>query len=293
MSGARVGGEDVIDQTQLVRGFWGPEPAVGDDPRAPSQWTRERAVLRVPVAPAEPPPPIELLLESESPRTATLRSGDHEVSVVLGPTPTWCRAPEGAAPIDVVNSAGALLTADGYGADRGSLEPDDGRFDQPADVFAWSGATVLLSTPYLRDVGVFDERLFLYYEDLELSWRGQTRGWRYRYTPASVVRHVHSATIGEHSGLARYQNERNRLLVLARHGDGRDARRAATRSLLVTASYARRDIVSPMLRGTRPHTTIVTDRVRAFGGYPRRLPSMLRDRRAESRPTCSGSLRYS
>ena len=289
MSGARVGGDDVIDQTQLVRGFWGPEPAVGDDPRAPSQWTRERAVLRVPVAPGEPPPPIELLLESESPRSATLRSGDHEVSVALGPTPTWCRAPEGAAPIDVVNSAGALLTADGYGADRGYLEPDDGRFDQPADVFAWSGATVLLSTPYLRDVGVFDERLFLYYEDLELSWRGQARGWRYRYTPASVVRHVHSATIGEHSGLARYQNERNRLLVLARHGDGRDARRAATRSLLVTASYARRDIVSPMLRGTRPQhdDRRATASVRS-GGIARRLPSMLRDRRASRDPRSPG-----
>jgi hypothetical protein len=284
VSGARVGGEDVIDQTQLVHGFWGPEPAAGEDPRAPSQWTRDRARLRVPVASGEPPPTIELLLEAESLRSVTLRSGGHEVSVPLGTTPQWCRVPEGGAPIDVVNSAGALVTPDGYGADRGYLEPDDGRFDEPADVFAWSGATVLLSAPYLRDVGVFDERLFLYYEDLELSWRGQTRGWRYRYTPASVVRHVHSATIGEHSGLARYQNERNRLLVLARHGDGRDARRAATRSLLVTASYAQRDIVSPMLRGARPNTTIVADRVRAFAGYARRLPSVLRDRRASRDP---------
>jgi GT2 family glycosyltransferase len=182
--------------------------------------------------------------------------------------------------VEVVNSAGALLTADGYGADRGYLQVDDGRFDEAGDVAAWSGAAVLLSAPYLRDVGVFDERLFLYYEDLELSLRGAARGWRYRCAPASVVRHVHSATIGEHSALARYQNERNRLLVLARHGEPREARRAAVRSLLVTASYARRDIVSPVLRGERPRPTIVGDRVRAFGGYLRLLPGMIRDRDA-------------
>ncbi len=234
VSGARVGGVDVIDETQLVHGFWGPEPAAGDDPRAPSQWTRDRARLRCPSSPANRRPRSSSC--SRASRLALPRSAAaiRSCAVSLGPRPTWCRVPEGAAPLDVVNSAGAMLTADGYGADRGYLEPDDGRFDEPTDVFAWSGATVLLSAPYLRDVGVLDERLFLYYEDLELSWRGQARGWRYRYTPESVVRHVHSATIGEHSRLARYQNERNRLLVLARHGDARDARRAAD---ALTARY--------------------------------------------------------
>ncbi len=36
---------------------------------------------------------------------------------------------------------------------------------------------------YLDDVGLFDERLFLYYEDTDLSWRGRLRGWRYVYVP--------------------------------------------------------------------------------------------------------------
>jgi GT2 family glycosyltransferase len=146
-------------------------------------------------------------------------------------------------------------------------------------VFAWCGAAVVLSARYLADVGLLDERLFLYYEDLELAWRGRERGWRYAYVPESVVRHVHSATTGEHSHLARYQNERNHLLVLARHAAWPTALRAAGESLLVTASYARRDVVSPLLRGDDARPAIVLDRVRAFGGFVRMLPSMARSRR--------------
>ena len=242
----------------------------------------------MPVVPGESAPSIELLLESESPRSATLRSGNQELAVSLGPRPTWCRVPKGAAPLDVVNSAGAMLTADGYGADRGYLEPDDGRFDEPTDVFAWSGATVLLSAPYLRDVGVLDERLFLYYEDLELSWRGQARLALSIYTgigrpprPFSDDRRALAS--------ARYQNERNRLLVLARHGDrSRCSSCHEHAHCSLRPRTRRRDIVSPMLRGTRPRATIVADRVRAFGGYSRRLPAMLRDRRASRDPRTPG-----
>jgi N-acetylglucosaminyl-diphospho-decaprenol L-rhamnosyltransferase len=166
------------------------------------------------------------------------------------------------------------LTADRYAIDRGYLEPDDGRFDTPDDVFAWCGAAVLLKRAYLDDVGFFDERLFLYYEDLELSWRGREHGWKYRYVPTSVVHHVHAATSIEGSALKDYYNERNRLLVLTRHASRRDLVRSLIRYLLVTASYARRDVFRPLLHGRPPRSSIVRRRLRAFGGYLRRAPSV-------------------
>ena len=43
-------------------------------------------------------------------------------------------------------------------------------------MFAWCGGAVLLRREYLDDVGIFDERLFLYYEDTDLSWRGTAQG---------------------------------------------------------------------------------------------------------------------
>ena len=95
---------------------------------------------------------------------------------------------------DVIDNVGVEQGKWGRGADRGHLEPDRGQYDAPADVFGWCGAAVLLRASYLDAVGEFDERLFLYCEDLELSWRGRAFGWRYRTVPESVVRHVHGAT---------------------------------------------------------------------------------------------------
>jgi GT2 family glycosyltransferase len=137
---------------------------------------------------------------------------------------------------------------------------------------------VLLSRRYLDDVGRFDPRYFLYYEDLDLAWRGRRRGWRYRYVPESVVRHVHSAASDEGSKRFAFYNERNRLLTLARNAPAARAARAVARSALITASYARRDVGSPLLRGRRPHPDIVWIRLRALGSFARLLPGTLASR---------------
>ena len=139
------------------------------------------------------------------------------------------------------------------GSDPGWLEVDTGQYDEPADVDAWCGGAVLLRREYLDDVGYFDERLFLYYEDVELSLRGAARGWRYRTAPAAVVRHVHSATATERSPLAAHYNERNRLLVTTRHA-GPSNRRPRRWALPRDHGVVReRDIVAPLLaRRIRP-----------------------------------------
>jgi hypothetical protein len=279
LTGVTVAGRDVLSSVQWWRGFWGPEP---DATAAPAtQWSGGKAVFRVPVGLDEPSPTtVRVRLVGQGDGTVEIRAGGAAVTAELTTTPTWHEVAVVGDPIDVVNNAGSILTPDGYGADRGYLDRDDGGFDEPTDVFAWCGAAVVLSGRYLADVGLLDERLFLYYEDLELSWRGRELGWRYRYVPASVVRHVHSATAGEHSSLARYQNERNHLLVLARHAPPGTTLRAAGRSVLITASYARRDVLSPVLRRARPRAEIVRDRARAFTGFLRLLPAMVKERRS-------------
>jgi GT2 family glycosyltransferase len=155
------------------------------------------------------------------------------------------------------------------------MEIDRGQYDRPTEVFAWCGGAVLLSRRYLDDVGHFDDRLFLYYEDLDLAWRGRARGWSYRCVPESVVRHVHSASSDKASLLFAFYNERNRLLTLARNSSGRRATSAAARSLLITASYARRDVLSRLLQRRSPSMRTVDVRLRAFASFLRLLPGTL------------------
>ena len=139
------------------------------------------------------------LLAADREASVVLRSGPAVVSPPVGSDPRWCCVSLSGPPVDVVNSAGVDLVVGGYGADRGYLEVDRGQYDEPAEVFAWSGAGVLLSMRYLKSVGLFDERLFLYYEDFDLAWRGRLRGWRYVYVPTSVARHVPAALLGPRS----------------------------------------------------------------------------------------------
>jgi len=272
-SGARVDDEDVWTRTQLVEGFWGSEPTAPGGPRG--QWTHGDALLRIPSG----TPEATLCLSSEVAKSVVLTSGDESRTFDIGPEPRWCDIPLDAPAVDIINNVGTIIHADGFGSDRGYLEPDDGRFDEPAEVDAWCGAAVLLARTYLDDVGLLDERLFLYYEDLELSVRGRARGWRYDYVPTSVVRHVHSATSVEDSPLATYYNERNRLLVIARHDSLGTLLRATGRYLTTTASYARRDLASPLARGQRPRGAIVGRRLKALGGFVRRAPGMRSSRR--------------
>src|SRR5581483_3513193 len=116
--------------------------------------------------------------------------------------------------------------------------PDRGQFDRAEDIDLWSGGAVLLRGTYLRVCGLFDERLFLYYEDVDLALRGRKAGGRHRYVPTSVVDREHSATAVSGSAFAEYYKERNHLLVVARHAPWRLVVWLPIRHLIATASYA-------------------------------------------------------
>jgi len=118
----------------------------------------------------------------------------------------------------VVNNAGNVVRPGWNAHDRGFGDPDDGRWDTAGEVTAWCGGAVLLRADYLRDVGLFDERLFLYYEDVELSVRGARRGWRYWYEPTSVVLHAHAQSTRAGSALFERENTTSRLVVAGTWG---------------------------------------------------------------------------
>jgi N-acetylglucosaminyl-diphospho-decaprenol L-rhamnosyltransferase len=58
------------------------------------------------------------------------------------------------------------------------------------DVDWVSGSAVWLRRAALDDVGGWDERYFMYLEDVDLGWRLSRRGWRVVYDPEGAVVHV-------------------------------------------------------------------------------------------------------
>ena len=62
--------------------------------------------------------------------------------------------------------------------------------DRPRDVDWVSGAAVWLRRAALDDVGGWDERYFMYVEDVDLCWRLRRAGWRVAYEPGGTVTHL-------------------------------------------------------------------------------------------------------
>jgi GT2 family glycosyltransferase len=267
-----VDGRDVTGDCHFGVGGWGVE----HDRDGAFEWTAHDALLRIPVPDgADGIASAVVELEAERTKDVLIEGGSGRLVVVVGRRPASFDVPIGTRPVDVLNNVGSVVFSDGAGADRGWLQRDDGQFDEPTDVFAWCGGAVLFRPGYLKDVGLFDEDFFLYYEDTDLSWRGRGRGWRYRTVPTAVARHVHAASSQEGSAVFEHHVERNRLLMLVKDAPRGMAAHQVWRYLLVTASYARRDLFGPVLRLRRPRATTVRRRLRAFGSFLRLLPVML------------------
>ena len=289
VSGIRVNGVDVEKATVYADGLWAPERGNAAEPLF--RWTGVEALLRIPVADGSADPgvvasEVEIRLAAAAPSKASVDGGAGPQEVAVGPEPIWVTIPLHGDVYDVINNAGSELVAEGSGRDRGFLQRDVGQFDEPQDVFAWCGAGVLFRARHLSEVGLFDERFFMYYEDTDLAWRGRARGWRHRYVPSAVMRHMHAATSVEGSAMFNHFVERNRLLMLAKNAPAGFAARAAGRFLLSTASYARRDIVRPVRRGHRPQLGLVRARLRSYLAFLRLVPQIVQERR-RTRPECT------
>lgn len=110
----------------------------------------------------------------------------------------------------VVASLGVELDRYGAGVDVGDGSPVPARRGE-SELAIFTGGAVLLDAAFLAATGGFDERWFLYYEDVDLALRGRELGWRYRLVTTSVVEHRRSTTSSQHADRVRYLQERNRL----------------------------------------------------------------------------------
>ncbi len=82
----------------------------------------------------------------------------------------------------VIDTVGIDMRAGRRAVDLGQGEPDDGRYDSVREVFGVSAAVALYRRSALSAVAVegqvFDERFFMYKEDVDLAWRLRAAGYR-------------------------------------------------------------------------------------------------------------------
>ena len=97
-----------------------------------------------------------------------------------------------------IDSTGLFVARNRKPLERGYNKPDKGQYDGPEYIFGVSGACMLMKKEMLEDIraenGYFDETFEIYYEDLDLCWRAQKKGWKAYYNPKAVACHERGAT---------------------------------------------------------------------------------------------------
>ena len=87
----------------------------------------------------------------------------------------------------ILDTTGHTVYRNRRAVDRGEREPDVGQFDADTDLFSVCAAAPVYRRAMLDDIALdgeyFDDDFFAYFEDFDLSWRAQLRGWRFAYVP--------------------------------------------------------------------------------------------------------------
>jgi len=97
---------------------------------------------------------------------------------------------------------------------------DNGQFDVEEYVFGASGGASLYRCAMLRVIGIFDEKYFAYYEDVDISFRAQLAGWKVWYEPKAIAYHRVGATSSKLGGFTRYHATKNFYLLYAKNMPG-------------------------------------------------------------------------
>jgi len=102
-------------------------------------------------------------------------------------------------------------------------EVDRGQFSLERTVDFASGCCMLIRREVLASAGVFDERYFLYYEDVDLCRRLSTRGFQIGWVPEAVIWHKNGGSSdGSGSELQTFYQTRNRLQFFMTYGGWRE-----------------------------------------------------------------------
>jgi GT2 family glycosyltransferase/glycosyltransferase involved in cell wall biosynthesis len=160
--------------------------------------------------------------------------------------------------VDYVD-AGLTWFGMGYKPDAGRplAELPTDRHESPRDVLFATGSAMFVRADVFAELGGFDERFFMFYEDVDLGWRLNLRGWRVRYEPSSLAYHRHHASMstvdGEDSARELYLLERNALAALYKNVSDETLAKAlpAALALAIRRATARGDVDATQLEITR------------------------------------------
>ncbi len=112
-----------------------------------------------------------------------------------------------------LNGVGGEMNRLGFTWDRGMFEEDRGQYDRSAQVFFASAGAALFRRNLFLQASAFDERFFMYHEDVDLCWRFWIMGYQVVTAPRAVAYHHFGGSTRKEQGMSWREGigERNSL----------------------------------------------------------------------------------
>jgi len=103
---------------------------------------------------------------------------------------------------NIIDSYGLYITKEHHFSSLRQGEIDNPKFTEPRETFGFTGAAVLFRVKALIDVvyqsgeskEYFDELMFMYKEDCDLSYRLRLAGWKIVFAPKAIAYHDRTAS---------------------------------------------------------------------------------------------------
>jgi len=136
-------------------------------------------------------------------------------------------------------AGGTLSTWTGRATHAGYGRRDRGQYDRIREIGRPCACAMLMTRACIEEVGLLEESLFLYGEEIDWALRSRAGGWVDLFAPGARVWHkVSSGTGGEASGKFYYYAVRNMLRTLGVHAPIRSRSVARLRDALVLLTFA-------------------------------------------------------
>lgn len=117
----------------------------------------------------------------------------------------------------LINSAGIGMSLRGFPYEIGFGMEDGPCFSKPRLLFGACAGAAIYRKQMLEEVGLFDEDLYMFFEDVDLSFRAQLLGYKCLYVPEAVVYHRHGGTALHQSNSHTSLCCRNSIVVLMKN----------------------------------------------------------------------------
>lgn len=137
-------------------------------------------------------------------------STDNKIGATGPMVKFWKNKDEG-----LINSAGLYFDGFMQAYDIGFKEEDKGQYDEQKEVFGVTGACIMYKTEMLLNIGLYDNKIKMYLDEVELFIRAKNAGWKTVFVPTAVIGHNYMQSTTNNKAFDREKQVKKAWLIIA------------------------------------------------------------------------------